>query len=923
MIARLGMIGWLTLLVLPSAVAAPRTPVTADAVAPEIDRIEFTGVSVLTEQSIQSAIEIAVGDRPDRRRIIRSAESLQALYHANGYEQVQIETRLSREQAASHGGASPVRSVLTFAVTEGEPTRVDHIRIRGDGVRADDSQVRWQSLQGSLHAKVAFLPGDILIQERVANSRRQLVEALALKEYVGPRVDDVKIVTSARQGGGAARWVDVEFVVTPGDRVSFGFRGNEALSASHLLSLIEEQRLLGLGRDYVSAIRARVEEEYRSLGYAKATAVPYKVERSGGGESHVTFVITEGPRVLLGAIEFDGNEDFSPAQLTEKFRAAASLIVKQGYYVERDVQKSAELVVEWMKSRGYLSAKLVTINTRFVPSTRAGDRSVKADLTIYVYEWDQTVVQSVAISGHPEDPALMNAAAIKGALGLREGEPLNLFAFSRGLEDLKSYYRNHGYLEVKILNEGTDQVVRYTDENRFADIRIELSPGPRYRVSRILIEGLTFTREEVIRRELRFAEGEVLEEWRIRDTEARLRRLGIFSVVTLRVSEDVDRPGHKIIRVSIQEGSPGLVGGGLGYRNDLGVRAFGGVSYGNLWGKNHTLAFDLSTNRRLEPIALELSRERNITYLEYEGRVSYTWPWFGLGETTFRPSLAVSAIAYRLFDATTTSLSLAWERRLLANPNLSASITYSLERVRQFNAIDEENGTPSQVDNQTLTIGSITPAFRLDLRDNPLAPTSGFMISGSAEIAAPWLLSSGRGVKGTGATAVDLDFPVGYTRSQLRTDLYLPVGLGIVGYLSFRMGFERSTESPLSSDIDDPSGAIPLIKQFALGGIGSLRGFQEQELNYQSKIIRGTLAYVNYRAQLDLPFAGALHFGPFLDAANLTLDSFSFGGLRWGTGFGFRYLTPVGPVNLDFGFKINPPPGEKDLWNIYFSIGVI
>ena len=184
------------------------------------------------------------------------------------------------------------------------------------------------------------------------------------------------------------------------------------------------------------------------------------------------------------------------------------------------------------------------------------------------------------------------------------------------------------------------------------------------------------------------------------------------------------------------------------------------------------------------------------------------------------------------------------------------------------------------------------------MRDNPLSPTSGFYSTASFDLAGPYC----------GSTS-----DVGFYRIQFRSDYHLPVYRDIIWYLSFRTGFEQNFAQ---------NGYIPLIKQFALGGIGSLRGYQEQELNYQLDSISGSLTYVNYRTQVDFPFAGALKFGLFLDAANLLVDNYSLGGLRYGTGFGFHYQTPVGPVNLDWGFKIDPPPGA-DAYVIHFSVGVI
>ena len=196
-----------------------------------------------------------------------------------------------------------------------------------------------------------------------------------------------------------------------------------------------------------------------------------------------------------------------------------------------------------------------------------------------------------------------------------------------------------------------------------------------------------------------------------------------------------------------------------------------------------------------------------------------------------------------------------------------------------------------------LFIGTITPRLSLDLRDNPLSPTSGFFSTTWLDLASPYFGSES-----------DIEF----YRIQFRADYHVPLWAGVSCYFSFRTGIEQNEAT-----------SIPLIKQFALGGIGSLRGYQEQELNNQATSIIGNLSYVNYRTQLDLPFSGPLKFGIFLDAANLIQDGFSFVRLvKLGTGLGFHYQTPVGPVNLDWGFKVDPAPAE-DPYVIHFSVGII
>src|SRR6185503_7924047 len=100
--------------------------------------------------------------------------------------------------------------------------------------------------------------------------------------------------------------------------------------------------------------------------------------------------------------------------------------------------------------------------------------------------------------------------------------------------------------------------------------------------------------------------------------------------------------------------------------------------------------------------------------------------------------------------------------------------------------------------------------------------------------------------------------PVAYTKLLHRSDYTVPLGRNVSWYLSFRTGFARNLVDP---ELFPGATGIPYIKQFALGGVGSLRGFDEQELNLRKAAVFGTSSYVNYRTQIDLPFSGALRFG--------------------------------------------------------------
>lgn len=834
--------------------------------------VEVEGVTLLKQADVESAVAISPGEVLSRTGVVDTERALLELYRAKGFEETVVKTRLKKAQAGT---------VLTFQVIEGKPTRIASV-----SVETSDPK-----LKQKLNQQFTISRGEIYDQDRVSTFRRQVLDALAVQEFIGARVERTRVTTVAVPEGesanAAARWIHLEVVVETGDRATFGFRNQKYFSREQIIKFINDQRAVGFGNDYVNTIKTKIVEEYQNVGFPMTKVEAYPVENESKGSRHITFVIEEGPRVRFQEIDFDGNRVFSDPELEEELLRQASAVVQTGYFVQKDFERASELMVQYMKSKGYLSAKLVSVNSQ-IDAVKA-----TAKLTVYLYEGEQTLIQGVRIKGLSE----FTEREVFKTLGIQEGTPLNLYAFSEGLERLKVNYRNRGRLSFEITNEESDSVIRYSDENRFAEIFLEFKEGPKFKISRVELETQIKTKPEVVFREIRLKPEDIVEEYRVTESESRLRRLGLFSNAVIRIVEDPDRGDHKILKVFITEADPGLAAIGAGLRNDLGYRLFGQLAYANIWQRNHTLSLTTNFNRRIPAFW-----PRRLPY-EYQAQVDYIWPWFLSDRTRVRPSFRLDKTQYLNFDVIGRTFSMNFDRPLLDSPLLVAGFTYQFELIKQFNAL-------ASVDNQMLRIGSIIPSLRLDLRDDPLAPTRGYYAYTSYEMAS------------TNFGSQSYPYPIGYTRWQFRNDYVVPLPKNIIGLFSFRTGIERSTVRPLTGDPNDPSGSIPLIKQFVLGGPTSLRGFKDQEINLQDRLIRGLASYVNYRGQVDFPFSGGLRMGPFVDAGNLTVDHYSFGHLRYGVGMGLRYYTPVGPVNFDLGFKVKPR-GREDPYQFNFSIGIL
>jgi outer membrane protein assembly complex protein YaeT len=749
----------------------------------EVDRIEIKGVTLFSSQIVEGALEIAPGDKFERAKVLRSEQNLLSLYRLHGFYDVAFQIRLVKKEKEDQS------YILEFEIHEGKPVKIDSIQLSFISSSEQESKELNTKWEKKVKRILGVKEGDPFDQEKIVEHKKNVQELLAAKEYIGSKVDyyfDDRDLSS-KSGHGA----DLKFVIDVGEKVSFGFRENTFFTRGYLDSIVDEMRLVGLGKDYVGAIKSRLEEEYRSAGFAEVDVKPYVVELPYKTERRVTYFLNEGNRVKIDTIDFDGNVVFSVKELQEKFFARASGLVQNRFYVEKDVNKAAELVVESMKEKGYLFSKLITVNVIYLAKVKTRRTQSAVKILIYLYEGDQTLVRNITVN----NSTVFQLKQIENFIHQSSGSPLNLFAYEEGVEALKKAYFDRGFLDFRISNEGPESMIRYSQENRYADIVLDLSEGPPFRVSQVEIEGLEKTKEYIIWRELKFKVGEILRESEIIESERLLRRLGIFSSVTIRAIDDAAKPDFKIVRITLREADRGILTWGPGIRNDLGIRLFSQFAYTNLWGMNHTASFNVSVNRRFYMY----------NFAEGQAQLDYAWPWFGIPHLTFRPSIFMGQTQYNNFAATTLNTTTLWEKPLLNSPLLIGSFAYTLEKINQFNA-------PAAIDNQQLLVGTLTPKLSLDLRDNPLSPTSGLFTTSWFDFAYPSLGSQD---------------DLGYYRIQFRMDYYFQIFQEIVCYLSFRTGYEQS----IIRDPDPAADSIPLIKQFALGGIGSVRGYQQQEIN--------------------------------------------------------------------------------------------
>jgi len=187
---------------------------------------------------------------------------------------------------------------------------------------------------------------------------------------------------------------------------------------------------------------------------------------------------------------------------------------------------------------------------------------------------------------------------------------------------------------------------------------------------------------------------------------------------------------------------------------------------------------------------------------------------------------------------------------------------------------------------------SVTVGLRYDSRNRRFNPTEGS--------------THGVSVQYAGIGANDIAF----TKVRAETSWYYPLFLKITGVIHGKCGYVT----------ENSDGFLPTYERFYLGGINSLRGFYWEDLSPTEENKNGVISYKggNKFVQLNLEavfpifekagMAGVVFFDTgdvYDDNENVELSS-----LRESVGGGIRWLSPLGPIRIEYGHILDKKEGE-------------
>lgn len=701
-----------------------------------------------------------------------------------------------------------------------------------------------------------------LVLEELKEDVQNLIAFYRRQGYADVAID-LKVVREPQQ-----KMIHARVAVTEGPRYAIMFGGNRFFDDAALqddLALFQSGNRGNMGlRRATQNIRRR----YLKAGFAK---VRVRWQAATGNqvssqERPIYFEIQEGTRHIVSRVTMTGNQVISSEAIQGQMLTRAPQGFGEGVYVASVLQEDVAAVRALYGHNGYLHTRIeeaVTID--------AETRAVGVDLNIE--EGPRTRVGQIRILGQPP----VDSDTLRTHLPYRKGANYDLKMIQAGENALAGQLADSGYPHVQVVGR-----VELSEDRTRADMVYQINPGPHSKLGHLYWMGNFRTRDSLVARQMKLEEGAPFSLKQVLAAQRRLRDLGLFQSVQVRTLGLKEKSDTVHLLVSVVEKSPYFFELGAGYQTNTGIYSRIEIGDRNFLGLNKELVFGGEISEVGYRWDADIVEPRLLGSL-----VSADLNLFTEREEDFNQD----------FGTDTSGGKLTFSRPMGERFTVNLGVSYE-QRQQFLRGTDAESAGVDPAALKTRSIWVTSPGIRFDSRDSFIRPRKGGLASLSADIS--------RGLED------DLDNFIKY-KLDVRTYIspkprLVVAGRAFAGYIQSYNGEDT----------------IPEDQLFFLGGTTDVRGFEENLLRVDADQDPqgGRLAMaasVEARYQLNPNWELTL----FVDAGTigntLTGDDAN-DDWRWTYGTGLRYLTPIGPIGLLYGRKIDPLPGESE-GAFHFSMG--
>ena len=634
------------------------------------------------------------------------------------------------------------------------------------------------------------------------------------------------------------------------------------------------------GRPFDKALADKAEQELkrqyitRSLYGAEVVTTVTPVDRN---RVKLTFTVSEGGPSKIKEIRITGNQNFSEGTLKDQFNLDVggwlSWYTKSDRYSRTKLNADLEALRSYYLSRGFLEFRIDSTQVAISPDKQ--DISIAINVT----EGERFVVSGVKLEGN----YLGKEDEFKALVKIGLGQPYNAETVAETNKAFTDYFGKFGFAFARV--DARPEIDRLTNRVTFTLIA---EPSRRAYVRRINVAGNNRTRDEVVRREFRQLESAWYDGDKIKLSRDRVDRLGFFTEVNIETQEVPATTDQVDLTVNVIEKPTGSVSLGAGFSSTEKVALSFGIRQENAFGSGNYLATEVNTSRYNRTIVISTTDP----YFTPEG-VSRTIDVF---HRTTRPYLG---------DLNAYSLVSSGAGMRFGVPFSEIDTVYFGANLEQT-SIRPGNNLPNAYVEYMQQFGStsnslpFTIGWARDGRDSALVPTRGILQRFNSDLS----------VNGDAR----------YIRTNYQIQQYTPLTKKYTLALNADLGWGQGLSNR----------PYPLFKNYYVGGLGSVRGFQQSTLgpsDSTNSLYLGGPKKIVMNAELMAPLPGAgndrtLRLFAFTDVGRAfgENEKVNLSELRSSYGVGLSWISPMGPLRFSYALPIKRKVTDK-IQRLQFQIG--
>ncbi|UCG94156.1 MAG: outer membrane protein assembly factor BamA [Candidatus Aerophobus sp.] len=563
------------------------------------------------------------------------------------------------------------------------------------------------------------------------------------------------------------------------------------------------------------------------------------------GKCKAVLTIKKDRRTRVREVRVEGNTFFSDRKIKRSMKTRF-----RGFFDPKILNEDLERVIDLYQNSGYYFAYFESPRLEFFTEGRT--HWVRVFLEIV--EGKKFFVSEVEIKGNHVFPT----SKILSQLRPGKGKIFVLTYLEKSLDLLRDKYGGKGYIYAHL-----EPDLEFDRQAGEVKILLQIEEGSLAKVGKIKIEGNTFTKERVFRHTFVLKEGDILNAHKLREGWRRLYNLGFFETVEIEPLFTSSSTVDLLVKVKEAE-QRGQILFGAGYSSVSGLEGHIQLSKDNLGGVGKKIKLDWKFGKKRS---------------DYD--IGYIDRWWR--DSPLRLELDLYNLLRKYYEAEGAyqkeriggKIGLGWP----IWKNMQTLIRLRNEKV----TISHIEGEPFPEDPELEAGSKIERSLELMLNRNTRVRDEAFnTYKGSYSFLS---------VEKTGGfLGGDLEF----TKYKAEWRGYLRKGeFWKSPILAYRLG------GRLGED-------LPFYEQFYLGGLETLRGYEENEFR-GDKVVLGSL-------ELRVPLAKELLGSLFVDAGKAWSEDSPMEDFKVGWGFGIRFKTPIGLIRLNYGV------GEKE-GRFYFGMG--